>query len=869
MNEPETQVGGQENAHEQPSTGWPGHAPGLFESSRDILRVVPPTQRPITPHSAARLNGKFLSVGGEKFYARGVTYGPFRPDRTGNVYLSPETVRGDLAQMSANGINAIRTFAPPPRWLLDIAQAEGLRVMVGFQAERDYAFLDDRKIVRDIRKQAQVTVRACAGHPAVLGYTLGNEIPAHVVRWHGARSVELYLRELYAVAKNEDPEGLFSYANYPTTEYLDLSFFDLLCFNVYLESQPKFEAYLARLQNLAGNRPLVLTEIGLDSRSNGTAAQAETLDRQVRASFAAGCAGAFIFAWTDEWFSRGRDVEDWDFGLTDRQRRPKPALETVRTAFAESPFAPNVGWPKISVVVCTYNGQRTLRDCLEGLEQLKYPNYEVIVVDDGSKDQTAEIVREHNVRLIRTENRGLSAARNTGWEAATGEIIAYIDDDTRPDPHWLNYLASTFLKSDFAGVGGPNIPFPDDGETANCIANSPGGPNHVLLSDTEAEHIPGCNMAFRKAWLQAIGGFDTQFRVAGDDVDVCWRIQDRGGRLGFSPAAVVWHHTRNSARAFWKQQVGYGKAEAMLEKKWPEKYNSFGHVAWAGRIYNNGLLRTLGWGRGRIYQGTWGTAGYTKVYPPTPGLLNVLPVMPEWFLIFLVFAGLSAMGCMWKPLMTAWPLALLAAGLPLVAVGCNVSRARFAAGSPTRLGRWRLQLLTAFLHVLQPLARLWGRLKYKLTPGRGRNGSGGTFPRSRTVSYWSETWQASTAWLQTVESALRANGESVRRGGDYDNWDLEVSGGIFGAVRILMLAEDHAGQKQFVRVRFWPKLSVPGLGLPLIFFLLSVAAGLERAFLAAIVLGFVGTFPGLISFRSSAGASAATARSLMQLGFRR
>src|SRR5207245_6930080 len=103
-----------------------------------------------------------------------------------------------------------------------------------------------------------------------------------------------------------------------------------------------------------------------------------------------------------------------------------------------------------------------------------------------------------------------------------------------------------------------------------------------------AEHIPGCNMAFRKEALEAIGGFDPVFRTAGDDVDVCWRLRDRGGIIGYAPAAVVWHHRRKSIRKFWKQQVGYGKAEALLERKWPARYSSIGQLSWLGRIYGRG-----------------------------------------------------------------------------------------------------------------------------------------------------------------------------------------------------------------------------------------------------------------------------------------
>src|SRR5205823_11280236 len=133
----------------------------------------------------------------------------------------------------------------------------------------------------------------------------------------------------------------------------------------------------------------------------------------------------------------------------------------------------------------------------------------------------------------RDEDRGLANARKPGLKAATGEIGAYIDDGPHPRPHWLTYLAAKFLSTSHAAVGGPNLAPPGDGPIAECIARAPGGPVHVLLSDCEAEHIPGCNMAFRKACLEAIGGFDAQFRTAGDDVDACWRLQERGSTLGF------------------------------------------------------------------------------------------------------------------------------------------------------------------------------------------------------------------------------------------------------------------------------------------------------------------------------------------------
>jgi O-antigen biosynthesis protein len=504
-----------------------------------------------------RSAGKFLCVGEDKLWVRGVTYGTFATGPDGDDYPPDAQLEQDFAAMRANAVNSVRCYTVPPRRLLDAAQRHGLRVMVGLPWEQHIAFLDEPQRAGSIEQRVREGVRRCAGHPAVLCYAIGNEIPASIVRWHGRRRVERFLERLYRAAKAEDPQALVTYVNFPTTEYLQLPFLDLLCFNVYLESRERLEAYLDRLQNLAGEKPLLMAEIGLDSRRNGLERQAESLEWQVRTAFAAGCAGAFAFAWTDEWHRGGHDIGDWDFGLVTRTREPKPALAAVRRAFAEVPFPAATRWPRISVVVCSYNGARTIRDTMEGLQRLAYPEVEVIVVNDGSTDATPRIVAGYEgVRLISTENRGLSEARNTGWQQATGEIVAYIDDDAYPDPHWLHYLAYRFMTGDWVGVGGPNIAPPGDGPIADCVANAPGGPVQVLLTDTEAEHVPGCNMAFRREALAAIDGFDPRYRAAGDDVDLCWRLQQRGGRIGFHAGAMDWHHRRNSLKMYWNQQKG-------------------------------------------------------------------------------------------------------------------------------------------------------------------------------------------------------------------------------------------------------------------------------------------------------------------------
>ena len=796
-----------------------------------------------TPSRAVRagarpeVRGKFIYVNGEKLYVRGVTYGTFAPDERGNEFTDRARVDADFAAMAAHGINAVRTYTVPPTWLLDLAQAHGLYVMAGVAWEQHIAFLDSRRNRRAIEQRVRDDVGKISGHAALLCYVIGNEIPSSIVRWHGRRRIERYIRRLYDAAKGADPQALVAYVNYPSTEYLQLPFIDLVCFNVYLESRVQYERYLARLQNIAGERPLLMTEIGLDSRRHGVQAQADALGWQVRSAFAAGCAGVFVYAWTDEWHRGGFEIEDWDFGLTDRDRTPKPALGAVRAAYSEVPFPADIAWPRISVVVCSFNGQRTLRDCLEGLIELEYPNVEVIVVNDGSTDATPMIASEYGFRLISTENRGLSNARNTGMEAASGEIVAYTDDDARPDPHWLHYLAWTFMTTDHVGVGGPNIAPPGDGPIAECVANAPGGPLQVLLSDTVAEHIPGCNMAFRRDALVAINGFDPQYRAAGDDVDLCWRLQQRGGTLGFHAGAMVWHHRRNSLRMYWKQQQGYGKAEALLEAKWPERYNAAGHTTWAGRIYGRGLTLALGSRLGRIYQGRAGAAPFQPASAASPGLLQSLPLMPEWWLAVIALAAISALGALWPPLLLALPLLALAIGAPVAQAAVSAAQASF--GRRPRPERMALHAVTFVMHLAQPIARLRGRLRHGLTPWRRRGATGLAAPWPHTARAWSETWRAQDDRVGDVTATLRNAGAVAIPADPYARYDIEVRGGLAGSARLRLAVEEHGAGRQVVLTRTWPIWSRTSTLLTATLAALCGAACMSEAWIPAAILAGV------------------------------
>jgi GT2 family glycosyltransferase len=792
------------------------------------------------------VRGKSLYLGERKLTIRGVTYGPFGEG------FEPGTAARDFGQMAEAGINAVRLYEPPARWLLDLAQEHGLLVMVGIPWEQHVAFLDQGRADR-IEQTVRLAVRELAGHPALLCLAIGNEIPSSIVRWHGRNRIERFLGRLCRAAKEEDPEALVTYVNYPSTEYLRLPEIDFLAFNVYLERRELLDRYLARLQNLADDRPLLLAEVGLDSRRNGLDQQASTLQWQIDASLGAGCAGLFVFAWTDEWHRGGFDILDWDFGLTTREREPKPALDTVSAAFAPDPRIAVSPIPRVSVVICTYNGSATLRQCLEAALMLHYPDYEVIVVCDGATDASAQIASEYEgVRVIETPQSGLAAARNTGMEAAAGEIVAYIDDDAIPDRDWLTHLVKTFTDGPFAAVGGPNVLPPDSSWIAECVANAPGGPTHVLISDRDAEHIPGCNMAIRKEALERIGGFDPQFRTAGDDVDVCWRLLDAGERIAFSPGAVVLHHRRKTVRAYLRQQRGYGKAEALLERKHPDKYSAAGHVDWAGRLYGNGAAQHRGGWRWRVYYGGWGTAFYQSLYGPRRSLLESLPLMPEWYLGITVLALLSAAGAFWTPLLLAVPVLGAAFAALLIDAGLGAARARF----PRREGRLRRRLLTGLLYLLQPLARLEGRVTHGLTPWRHRGSRAFGLPVPRSYAFWSEQGRSTEDRVRAVAAALRADGSVIRSGGDWDRWDLQVRGGPLGGARLRVAIEQHGAGRQLVRVRSWPYTSRVVVVLSLLLVSAAVIAAVGGAPRPTLVLGAVAALLVLRLLQEVGGATA-------------
>lgn len=766
-----------------------------------VLAARIPAAKELPRKQPVLRDGKFLHVGGSRFFIRGVTYGSFRPNEENEPFPPFPILREDFLRMREAGINTVRLYTPPSDRIADAAAEAGLFLVPDICWGPRRCELDEPERMAFMYEWIRGHARRLAHHPAILMFSLGNEIPPLMVRWYGRKRIEDFLRSLHNIVKAEAPKALVTYVNHPPTEYLDLPFLDVISYNIYLEREAEFRAYVDRLQIQSGDRPLFLAEVGLDSQRHGEVEQAKFLNWQLRTVFEKGLCGAAVYAWTDEWQIFGSAIEGWAFGLTEPDRQPKLALSAVREVYHLNHNQLRKDMKlRVSVVVCAHNATSTIEECLRSLSYLNYPNYEIIVVDDGSTDGTGPLSATYGARLIRTERGGLSRARNEGIKAARGSIIAFIDADAAADPHWLTFALAALEEQNAAAVGGPNLSPAHDGFVAQCVDHAPGNPIHVLIDNARAEHIPGCNMIFRKAALEAIGMFDVTHRAAGDDVDVCWKLLARKHTIAFSPSAVVWHHRRGTVKGFLKQQRGYGFAEAHLHNRYPGHYNAFGYAVWRGRIYDpathalNGMeLPALF--RSRIYQGQFGSAQFQSIYQP---------YQTWWFQIFttIEWLGLSAAmttaaGLAWfSTLMPALILTLLAIGMAGISVGA-AWLAALRAKNPKWSGPtlWKARTLIAFLQLAQPVARAWGRLK------------GWWSLRGRRIQYaasqqvYGNLTQRDT-WLRHLQEHLRACGWISKVNDDWDDFDLEVAGP--GPVRLRLTSvyeEDLERAQHFVRYR--------------------------------------------------------------------
>jgi glycosyltransferase involved in cell wall biosynthesis len=772
-----------------------------------VHELVSAASVPAIDFPRLQVRAKFFFEGETKFYLQGVTYGPFRPATEGAPNLpAPEKVAEDFRLMRGLGINVLRIYHSPPRWFLDLAREHRLRVMVTIPWHKRVLFLDEREAVQTIQKNVALAAQANAGHPALLGFFIDNEIPPDLVRWYGAQRMEQFLNGLVRIVKEHDPLALAAYANFPPTEYLLPSEVDFYSYNVYLHRRRDLVNYLSRLQNLAGDKPLILSEFGMDTIRHPEEEQAALLAEHVTTVFESGLAGTFIFSWTDEWFTDGVDVTDWAFGIVTTERKPKASYAALQPLLKnpERPlyqrFLPQTKLPKVSIVVCSYNGARTLHDCMTSLQDLHYPEYEIILVDDGSKDDTQEIMQQFpRVQNIRQKNRGLSVARNVGIAAGTGEVIAFTDSDCMVDRDWLYFLVQTLLSSNFAAVGGPNISPPATDWIQATVGVAPGSPSHVLLTDTIAEHVPGCNMAYHKWALEMIGGFDPEYRKAGDDVDVCWRLMQSGYQIGFSPAAVVWHYRRFEVRTYFSQQVGYGEAEAMLRYKHLQYFGPTGTAIWHGNVYSQVRMDSY-FTKPIIYHGIFGTGLFQCIYPkrysPWAGLLSSL----EWLgvTLFVLFLSIPLPGLRLIP--------LIMFGLTLLVGLVYMAQARIE----TKYDSVPARLLLLYLSIMQPWRRAWARyftwLRGKRTPPsvistreKSPHMSVGWIAAGH-LSFWSESGLERSHLLVKIEELLETEGWKFSLDTGWTNWDMHIFASRWWNLRLRSMTEIYPHGRRLTRV---------------------------------------------------------------------
>jgi glycosyltransferase involved in cell wall biosynthesis len=272
-------------------------------------------------------------------------------------------------------------------------------------------------------------------------------------------------------------------------------------------------------------------------------------------------------------------------GLTPPELLPVTGLRFGTTSpYLREREAVRATAPPISVVVCTRDPDEQIVACLDSLSQQEYPDYEVVVVDNApTSDFLARLLssRTSKARLRRiVEPRpGAASARNAGWRTATGEIVAFIDDDEIADPYWLAELARGFrARRDVKGVTGMILPVALDTQEQDWFEQAGGHvkgrgftPAEFDVSSHAAQHplypLPPFgatgNMAIDREILSELGGFDVALGPGtltrgGEDIAWLCDFMLAGNTLVYQPSALVRHHHHESWSGIANQFYGYG-----------------------------------------------------------------------------------------------------------------------------------------------------------------------------------------------------------------------------------------------------------------------------------------------------------------------
>jgi mycofactocin system glycosyltransferase len=247
--------------------------------------------------------------------------------------------------------------------------------------------------------------------------------------------------------------------------------------------------------------------------------------------------------------------------------------ELTRKGFLESKgISTPAEYPPVSIIIPVRNRPEDLMACLQSLETLDYPKemLEVIVVDDASHDHTPDVAAAFPVHLIRLkEHRQASFCRNLAARKAKGEILAFLDSDCRAHPLWLKELTPGFNDPQNGAVGGMVDSYLDHKgldryEKVKSSLNMGSWPRNSREGD-RFFYLPACNLLVRKALFLQLGGFREHMSV-GEDVDLCWRLQDQGHHLEYRPMGRIYHRHRNKIGHFCARRFDYGTSEPLLQK---------------------------------------------------------------------------------------------------------------------------------------------------------------------------------------------------------------------------------------------------------------------------------------------------------------
>ncbi len=217
--------------------------------------------------------------------------------------------------------------------------------------------------------------------------------------------------------------------------------------------------------------------------------------------------------------------------------------------------------------------------------------------------------------------------------------------------------------------------------------------------------------------------------------------------------------------------------------------------------------------------------------------------MPEWYLLVSLLGILSLFGLGWAPLLWVAPFFFLTLIIVILQAALSASFALKKKKFETPWKAFKYHTFTTLLHIVQPVARLWGRLNYGLTPWRKRGTSIFSpkyyFRHRFSLSLWSEKWMSTEDWLHKIEAALIQTKVRMRRGGNFDNWDLQISSGFFVSGRCLLTIEEHGANKQMLRFKCWPEYSTAGIASIVFLSILSALAFITSAYLVSFTFGIL------------------------------